>query len=206
MPIVNNFLINSIVLTNQFTFKSMPKNSLHSLKKTIILTATLLSLASCQNLFKKTPQPNFKIEDEVSNPSDQQTYETINNEQDVIALNQQSQQKLQEVEVPDRILFGYDAFELNADSKKTLDSQVAWLKSDEKIKIIIEGHCDERGTREYNLALGERRANSAKKYLIDNGISSNRISLISYGKEKPAFFGASEEIFAKNRRAVTVVK
>lgn len=177
-----------------------------SLKKIICLIFTITSLSSCANLFKKTPQPDFKIQDEVNTQPEIQPYETINNEQEALALNQQAQQKSQEVEVQDRIFFGYDAFDLNEDSKKALDNQIAWLKSDEKIKIIIEGHCDERGTREYNLALGERRANSAKKYLTDNGIASNRISLISYGKEKPAFFGASEEIFAKNRRSVTVVE
>jgi len=177
-----------------------------SLKKIICLIFTITSLSSCANLFKKTPQPDFKIQDEVNTQPEIQPYETINNEQEALALNQQAQQKSQEVEVQDRIFFGYDAFDLNDDSKKALDNQIAWLKSDEKIKIIIEGHCDERGTREYNLALGERRANSVKKYLTDNGIASNRISLISYGKEKPAFFGASEEIFAKNRRSVTVVE
>jgi peptidoglycan-associated lipoprotein len=177
-----------------------------SSKKIICLAFTLITLSSCQNLFKKIPQPDFKIQDEANSQPDIQPFETINSEQEAIALNQQSQQKLQEVEVQDRIFFGYDAFDLNDESKKALDKQVAWLKSDEKIKIIIEGHCDERGTREYNLALGERRANSAKKYLIDNGIAQNRISLISYGKEKLAFFGASEDIFAKNRRAVSVVE
>jgi|APGre2960657423_1045063.scaffolds.fasta_scaffold00620_6 peptidoglycan-associated lipoprotein len=177
-----------------------------SSKKIICLAFTLITLSSCQNLFKKIPQPDFKIQDEANSQPDVQPYETVNSELEAVALNQQSQQKLQEVEVQDRIFFGYDAFDLNDESKKALDKQVAWLKSDEKIKIIIEGHCDERGTREYNLALGERRANSAKKYLIDNGIAQNRISLISYGKEKLAFFGASEDIFAKNRRAVAVVE
>ena len=109
-----------------------------SSKKIICLAFILVSLSSCQNLFKKTPQPDFKIQDEVNTQPEIQPYETINSEQDAIALNQQSQQKLQEVEVQDRIFFGYDAFDLNDESKKALDNQIAWLKSDEKIKIIKE--------------------------------------------------------------------
>lgn len=172
-----------------------------------LLAIVLASLTSCQNLLKKNSKDNFKIEDNTVNkePQEQQPYQTVNNEQEAIALNQQTQEKLQEVEVQDRVFFGYDSFEISNESSKILDTQIAWLKSDEKIKITIEGHCDERGTREYNLALGEKRANSVKKYLTDNGIAENRLSVISYGKEKPAFFGANEEIFAKNRRAVVVV-
>ena len=154
-------------------------------------------------MLKKNPQSDFKIQDDSSSSTEIEPYETVNSEQEAQALNQQSQSKLQEIEVQDRVFFNYDSFELNDESKKVLDAQITWLKSDNKIKIIIEGHCDERGTREYNLALGERRANSVKKYLNENGITPNRVSLISYGKEKPAFFGASDEIFAKNRRAVT---
>lgn len=80
------------------------------------------------------------------------------------------------------------------------------MNSDPSIKVIIEGHCDERGTREYNIALGERRAMAAKKYLIGKGINASRIKVISYGKERPAFIGSGEDIWAKNRRAVTVVE
>lgn len=176
-------------------------------KKTLLLSTTIFTLAllaSCQNSNKVKNDNEFKIQDDLSN-NPAQPYETVNNEQDAIAMNKQVQEKSQEIEVQDRIFFGYDSFDISTESKKVLDTQVAWLKSDEKIKITIEGHCDERGTREYNLALGERRAESAKQYLIAQGINSNRISVISYGKERPAFMGASEETFAKNRRAVVVV-
>lgn len=177
-------------------------------KKTLLLVTAVFSLstlASCQNSNKAKLDDEFKIQDDLSGNQPSQPYETVNNEQDAIAINKQAQEKSQEVEVQDRVFFGYDSFDISTESKKILDTQVAWLKSDEKIKITIEGHCDERGTREYNLALGERRAESAKQYLIAQGISSNRISVISYGKERPAFMGASEETFAKNRRAVVVV-
>lgn len=177
-------------------------------KKTLLLITTvftILSLSSCQNSNKVKNDEEFKIQDDLSTNPPAQPYETVNNEQDAIAMNKQVQEKSQEIEVQDRVFFGYDSFDISTESKKVLDTQVAWLKSDEKIKITIEGHCDERGTREYNLALGERRAESAKQYLIAQGINSNRISVISYGKERPAFMGASEETFAKNRRAVVVV-
>ncbi|MBU6141216.1 MAG: peptidoglycan-associated lipoprotein Pal [Proteobacteria bacterium] len=137
--------------------------------------------------------------------NDPNIYQTLD-EQQTEALDQQTeQQQAQEIEVQDRVFFGYNAFEVSDEAKKILDVQAAWLKSDPTIKITIEGHCDERGTREYNIALGEKRANSVKKYLVANGVENKRIKIISYGKERPAFFGATDEIFNKNRRAVTVV-
>jgi len=107
--------------------------------------------------------------------------------------------------VGDRVFFEYDSSELSADAQHTLDRQVQWLKQYAKINVTVEGHCDERGTREYNLALGERRAASAKKYLVAAGIPASRISTISYGKERPAVVGDDESAWSQNRRAVTVV-
>lgn len=171
------------------------------LKKLFTLAAVFL-LISCHGKSKPNAD-DFKIEDKVAETPE--TYQTIDNEEQAAALNQQTQPQIQEVEVQDRIFFGYDSTSLDDAAKKILDTQVSWLKSDVNIKVTIEGHCDERGTREYNLALGEKRANAAKNYLVSNGIDASRIKIISYGKERPAFFGATEEIFSKNRRAVTVV-
>ena len=84
--------------------------------------------------------------------------------------------------------------------------QVEWLKQDGKIKVIIEGHCDKRGTREYNLALGQKRANATKEYLVNKGISSRRIKTVSYGKERPEYLGNGESIWKKNRRSVTIIR
>ena len=103
------------------------------------------------------------------------------------------------------IHFDFDKYNIRPGDAEILNENAALLKKSPKVKVQIEGHCDERGTTEYNLALGERRANSAKKYLISLGISSNRISTISYGKEKPLDPGHNEEAWAKNRRAHTVV-
>ena len=109
------------------------------------------------------------------------------------------------VNVGDRVFFNYDSFELDADAQELLQDQVAWLKQYSDVSIIIEGHCDERGTREYNLALGEKRAQSVKNYLISLGISSNRVSTISYGKERPAVVGSNDGAWSQNRRSVTTV-
>ena len=94
---------------------------------------------------------------------------------------------------------------MSAEAVAALDTQVAWLKNHDDVNVIVQGYCDERGTREYNLALGERRANAVKQYLVSQGIAENRISTISYGKERPAVLGSNEAAWAQNRRAVTVV-
>ena len=109
------------------------------------------------------------------------------------------------VNVGDRVFFNYDSSELDKDAQELLQDQVAWLKQYSDVSIIVEGHCDERGTREYNLALGEKRAQSVKNYLISLGISSERVSTISYGKERPAVVGSNDGAWAQNRRSVTVV-
>ncbi len=109
------------------------------------------------------------------------------------------------VNVGDRVFFGYDSSELDSDAQELLQDQVAWLKQYSDVSVIIEGHCDERGTREYNLALGEKRAQSVKNYMISLGISSDRISTISYGKERPAVVGSNDGAWAQNRRSVTIV-
>ncbi len=105
----------------------------------------------------------------------------------------------------DRVFFAFDSSLLSSRAQSTLSKQVAYLKSNSSVKVSIEGHADERGTREYNLALGARRANAVKNYLVGAGISSSRISTISYGKERPAVVGSSESAYAQNRRAVTVL-
>lgn len=109
------------------------------------------------------------------------------------------------VNVGDRVFFAFDKSNLTAASRATLEKQAAWLKRFSAVKVTIEGHADERGTREYNLALGERRANSAKDFLIALGISPNRVKTISYGKERPVALGHDESSWSQNRRGVTTV-
>ncbi|HZV19049.1 MAG TPA: peptidoglycan-associated lipoprotein Pal [Sphingobium sp.] len=104
----------------------------------------------------------------------------------------------------DRVFFDVDKSDIDDKSRATLRSQAEWLQRYPQKRITIEGHCDERGTREYNLALGERRANAAKNYLAALGIDPSRITTISYGKERPEALGSDESAWAQNRRAVTV--
>ena len=105
----------------------------------------------------------------------------------------------------DTVYFGTDKSDLDAASRATLAAQARWMLANPSIKGSIEGHADERGTREYNLALGERRANSAKNLLIANGVPAGRLTVISWGKERPAANGSDESAWAQNRRSVTVV-
>lgn len=105
----------------------------------------------------------------------------------------------------DRIFFDFDQYNVDQQDMATLQSQATWLRANPAVRVILEGHADERGTRDYNIALGERRANAAKNYLATLGIDPSRIQVISYGKERPAELGSTEEAYAKNRRAVTVV-
>ncbi|MBV2147618.1 peptidoglycan-associated lipoprotein Pal [Sphingobium sp. AS12] len=104
----------------------------------------------------------------------------------------------------DRVFFGLDQYDIDAEDQATLQSQAAWLQQNPAVRVTIEGHADERGTRDYNIALGERRANAAKNYLASLGIDSGRITTVSYGKERPAALGSDEASWAQNRRAVTV--
>jgi len=105
----------------------------------------------------------------------------------------------------DRIFFDTDQYNVDDQDRATLDAQAAWLQRNGNVRVTIEGHADERGTREYNLALGERRANAAKNYLQSRGIDPSRMTVISYGKERPAALGSDESAYAQNRRSVTVV-
>ena len=105
----------------------------------------------------------------------------------------------------DRILFDFDSYALDAEDRATLDTQAAWLTRYPTVRVTIEGHADERGTREYNLALGDRRANAARVYLESRGIAAGRMQVISWGKERPAMSESNEAAWAQNRRAVTVV-
>jgi len=116
-----------------------------------------------------------------------------------------SQDDLRQQAGSDTVLFAYDSYELDAEARGVLARHAEWLRANPNVRVTLEGHCDERGTREYNLALGERRANSAKNFLAGQGIAVDRLSIISYGKERPAVEGSDEGAFAQNRRAVTVV-
>lgn len=108
--------------------------------------------------------------------------------------------------VGDRVFYAFDQSNLSNDARATLDRQAAWLARFPQVSIQIAGNCDERGTTEYNLALGQRRANAARDYLVARGVSAARITTISYGKERPTALGSDEQAYAQNRNAITTVR
>lgn len=148
-----------------------------NVKKLVILLAAVLCMsvmASCQK----------RVAVDVAPPTRVEVIETVN----IPAYLSQE------------IYFAFDKFNLTTNSKEILDAKIAFMKQNPEFVVTIGGHCDERGTAEYNMALGERRANAAKKYMVDNGIAPNRIRVISYGEEQPADPAHNEAAWAKNRR------
>ena len=187
--------------------------------KKILLTAmiSVISVACA-------PEKDKPKSDIVFNDTQAQQLPPIPVNQDILAADgmgqayqndQVLQGQLQGIDVPsqeelisfagDRVFFGTNSHTLGGESKDTLMRQAQWLQQNPNVNITVEGHCDERGTREFNLALGERRANSIKNFLVEQGIAPNRVTTISYGKEFPEFLGANEAAWSKNRRGVTVV-
>ena len=153
------------------------------LKNTLVLLAAGLILSACATQ-KKVTEVGGQIKDDVYVGSDTVEY---------LASG-----------VPDRVFFATNESVLTTRSRDTLRKQATWLRENSDISIVVEGHADERGTREYNLALGERRANAVKDYLMTYGVSADRISVISYGKERPVDSGSNPLAWSKNRRSVTV--
>ncbi|ATA24747.1 peptidoglycan-associated lipoprotein [Brenneria goodwinii] len=118
--------------------------------------------------------------------------------------SEQARLQMQELQRNNIVYFDLDKYDIRSDFAQMLDAHAAFLRSNPSYKVTIEGHADERGTPEYNIALGERRANAVQMYLQGKGVSSDQISIVSYGKEKPAVLGHDEAAYAKNRRAVLV--
>jgi len=172
--------------------------------KTIASLLVIFSLSACFSS-SQNDQVDFDVDPNMAF-DESGDFDVVADEDMANEINAQTQQEIEEVEVSDRIFFGLDQNSLSAEAQSTLDTQAAWLKSDYGINVVIEGHCDERGAREYNIALGERRAEAVKDYLVSAGVSASRIKTVSYGKEKPAFVGSGEGIWSKNRRAVTVIE
>ena len=153
------------------------------LKNILLLLSAGLILSACAST-KKVSEVGGQIQDDVYVGSDTVEY---------LASG-----------VPDRVFFATNESVLTTRSRDTLRKQATWLRKNPDVNVVVEGHADERGTREYNLALGERRANAVKDYLMTYGISASRISVISYGKERPVDSGSNPLAWSKNRRSVTV--
>ncbi|MBX9814387.1 MAG: peptidoglycan-associated lipoprotein Pal [Sphingomonas sp.] len=162
----------------------------------LLLTAALLT-AACAS---KRPEDRPPVPADVAPPAQTTPQSNVGD-----AIVPGSAADFKRSVTSDTIHFALDQYDIDAESRAILDSQVAWLRRYPQVRVTIEGHCDERGTREYNLALGDRRANAAKNYLASAGIDASRITTISYGKERPIALGSDEASWAQNRRAVTIV-
>ncbi|AXU95928.1 MULTISPECIES: peptidoglycan-associated lipoprotein Pal [Erwinia] len=121
-----------------------------------------------------------------------------------MSSDEQARLQMQELQKNNIVYFGLDKYDIASDFAQMLDAHANFLRSNPSYKVTVEGHADERGTPEYNIALGERRASAVKMYLQGKGVSADQISIVSYGKEKPAVLGHDESAYAKNRRAVLV--
>jgi len=166
---------------------------MNALSRSLLMATAVISLAACS---KKAPQelPPAPADNSTGADTGAGTSGPVKGSQEDFVASVAA----------DRILFDTDQFEIDSQDQSILQSQAQWLQGNPNVRVAIEGHADERGTRDYNLALGEKRANSAKNYLASLGIASSRITTISYGKERPAAMGSDESAWAQNRRAVTV--
>ena len=170
------------------------------MRKTLILAAASLALMTTA-CARKTPPPEALPpageQTEVPpgvNPADVELTELPAMQADLVAKAGS-----------DTIYFGTDEYNLDAASQATLAAQARWMQANPNVRASIEGHADERGTREYNMALGERRANAARDFLVSQGVPTNRLLVTSWGKERPVAPGSDESAWAQNRRAVTVL-
>lgn len=163
-----------------------------TMTRSLMIAAAVVALGACA---KKPPEelPPAPVDNSTPAPPPAPTGPVKGSQEDFIASVSS-----------DRVFFDTDQFDVDAPDQATLQSQAQWLQANPTVKVTVEGHADERGTRDYNLALGEKRANSAKNYLASLGVDPSRITTISYGKERPAAMGSDESAWAQNRRAVTV--
>ena len=166
--------------------------------KFLMLIATTFLLAACAS----EPEDSAATTSAATAPSS--TSDTAASTADLPTVDPRSQEGLV-TNVGDRVFFDYDKSDLTSESRDMIEKLVAWLQTHPTVTLTLEGHADERGTREYNLALGERRANSVRAYMEALGIESSRLSVISYGKERPAVLASNESAWAQNRRTVFVV-
>lgn len=188
--------------------------SVHLGKKILFVSVAAMLLAACS----KEPEPQVSTggadagaeeassngqPDAVSTPEVSADILRERNNRDKYGAS--ASQSALEAFAGDRVFFAYDSSELTDEARNTLAMQAEWLEYHSRARVTVEGHCDERGTREYNLALGERRASAVKSYLMALGVSASRINTISYGKERPAVVGNGESSWSQNRRGVMSV-
>lgn len=159
----------------------------------LVMVASLVALAACAPKRKVEDLPPAPVQQDETVPDANAGQPAPGSQEDFVASV-----------TADRVFFDTDKFDIDTEDQAVLRSQAAWLARYPNKRVTIEGHCDERGTRDYNIALGDRRANAAKNFLATLGVDAARISTISYGKERPEALGSDEASWARNRRAVTV--
>lgn len=169
----------------------------------LTLLAVLVLVAGCS---KNEPDTGMVTTDSSYNSNQTTTTDSTMTDPNMAAGPMAGTQQDFVVNVGDRVFFDYDQHDLTSEGRTTVERQAQWLKQYASVNIVVEGHADERGTREYNLALGEKRATTVRNYLIANGVDAARIQTISYGKERPAVMGADDQSWAQNRRAVVVIQ
>ena len=170
-------------------------------KKIIAIIGAVSLLSACETASQKVVSGTTASS---SAPASSSAKSSVDKKKSLFAAAKQTAaEKL--IAVGDRVLFDYDSAKLDTSAKILLDAQSRFLRANTDLNFIVEGHCDERGTREYNLALGEQRATAVRDYLVIQGIDPDRIKVISYGKEKPAVIGSNAMAWSKNRRAVTII-
>ncbi len=167
-----------------------------TIRTTLIAATAVLAIAGCKSRPKDLPPPPGAETGLPPGPID---------DPNASGSADANRERFRRETMGDTVYFGLDQADVDQRARTILDSQAQWLAANPTINVTLEGHADERGTREYNLALGDRRANSAKNYLVARGVASTRINTISYGKERPVALGSDEASYAQNRRAVTVV-
>ncbi|WP_395646115.1 peptidoglycan-associated lipoprotein Pal [Terricaulis sp.] len=160
------------------------------MRNTFIALAAVASLAACASRPEPTPTPT---QTQTPPPVEQPRGPVPGSAEDF------------RVSVGDRIFFGYDRFDLTPEARSVLERQAAWLRQYPNVRVLVAGNCDERGTREYNLALGARRAAAARDYLASLGVAANRMETVSYGKERPLDPRANEEAWSVNRNSQTQI-
>ena len=178
--------------------------------KNYLILLLAIALVSCSENTKNIPITGADVSSDINN--DGNTVANESSSSDISVSDNASEEKSKEeilvdelIEVGDRVFFDYDEPRFKNEGVETLKRQARFLSKNKDLTVRIEGHCDQRGTREYNLALGERRAFSVKNFLISLGIEENRTSVISYGKERPQSLNDNEASWAQNRTAITVI-
>lgn len=167
---------------------------LNKVLKGLLIALPVMALAACSSSDKDSDGSNSGLGGYGSNGSNS----------GYSSMDEQARLTMQQLQSNNIVYFDYDRYDVRSDFAQMLDAHAAFLRSNPSYKVTVEGHADERGTPEYNIALGERRANAVKMYLQGKGVSGEQISIVSYGKEKPAVLGHDEAAYAKNRRAVLV--